>query len=65
MFERTSVFSGIQFTKHFIGFVFVGRNQLIGINSNVILIRQTCEIDYRIPSSYNEAALRDKMIVEW
>jgi len=39
-------------------------NQLIGSNSNLILMRQTCKIQYMIPSSYNEAALRDKMIVE-
>jgi len=36
------VFSGIQFTRHFIEFVFVEMNQLFGSNLNVILSRQTC-----------------------
>jgi len=39
--KRTCVFSGIQFTEHFIDF-FVETNQLFGSNSNVILTRQTC-----------------------
>jgi len=39
---RTYVFSGIQFTKHFIEFVFVETNQIVSRNSNVILTRQTC-----------------------
>jgi len=42
LFERTCVFAGIQFTKHFIEFVLVETNQLFGSNSNVILTRQTC-----------------------
>ena len=41
-FERTRVFSGIQFTKHFIEFVFVETNEVIRSNSNVILTQQTC-----------------------
>jgi len=40
--KRTCVFSGIQFTKHFIEFVFVKTNQLFGSNPNVILTLQTC-----------------------
>jgi len=42
LFEWTCEFVGIQFTKHFIKFVFVETNQLIDSNSNVILTRQTC-----------------------
>ena len=41
-FERTCVFNGIQFTKHFIEFIFVETNEVVRSNSNVILTRQTC-----------------------
>jgi len=41
-FERTCAFSGIQFTKHFIEFVFVETNKVVRSNTNVILTRQTC-----------------------
>jgi len=41
-FERTCIFSGIQFTEPFIEFVFVEKDQLFGSNSNVILTQQTC-----------------------
>jgi len=47
LFKRTCEFSGIQFTKHFIEFVFVETNQVVRSNSNVILTRQT----YGHPSS--------------
>jgi len=40
--ERTCVFTGIQFTKHFIEFVLVETTQLFGCTVNVILTRQTC-----------------------
>jgi len=42
LFERTCEFSGMQFTKHFIEFVFVETNEVVCSNSNVILMRQTC-----------------------
>ena len=42
LFEQTCEFAGIQFTKHFIKFVFVETNQLFNSNSKVILTRQTC-----------------------
>jgi len=42
LFEQTCEFVGIQFTMHFIEFVFVETNQLFGSNSNVILTQQTC-----------------------
>jgi len=42
LFERTCVFIGIQFTKHFIGFDLVETNQFFDSNSNVILTWQTC-----------------------
>jgi len=38
----TCVFSGIQFTRHFIEFVVVETKQIISSNSHVILTRQTC-----------------------
>ena len=41
-FERTSTFSGIQFTKRFIEFVFVETNKVVRSNTNVIMTRQTC-----------------------
>ena len=41
-FERTCVFSEIQFTKHFIEFAFVETNEVVRSNSKVILSRQTC-----------------------
>ena len=40
--ERTQIFSGIQFTKHLIEFIFVETNQSVCSNSNVTLTRQTC-----------------------
>jgi len=40
--KRTCVFSGIQFTTHFIEFVVVETKQIVSSNSNVILKRQTC-----------------------
>jgi len=40
--KRTCVFSGIQFTTHFIEFVVVETKQIVRSNSNVILTRQTC-----------------------
>ena len=40
--KRTCVFRGIQFTRHFIEFVVVETNQIVGTNSNEILTRQTC-----------------------
>ena len=40
--EGTCEFSGIQFTKHFIEFVFVETNEVVRSNSNVILTRQNC-----------------------
>jgi len=40
-FERACIFIGIQFTKHFIEFVFVETNQFVGSNPNVILMRKT------------------------
>jgi len=42
LFERTCEFIGIQFTKHFIEFVFAEANGVVRSNSNVILTRQTC-----------------------
>jgi len=39
--ERRCVFSGIQFTKHFVEFVLVETNRLVRSNSNVILTPQT------------------------
>jgi len=36
------VFSGFQFTRHFIEFVVVETKQTVSSNSNVILTRQTC-----------------------
>ena len=38
---RTCVFSGIQFTRHFIEFVVVETIQIVSSMSNVILMRQT------------------------
>ena len=40
--KRTCTFSGIQFTRHFIEFVVLETNQMVGSNSNVILTRHTC-----------------------
>ena len=40
LFERTCVFAGIQFTKHYIEIVFVETNELVSSNSNLILTRQ-------------------------
>jgi len=42
LFKQTCEFSGFQFTKHFIEFVFVESNEVVRSNSNVILMRQTC-----------------------
>jgi len=42
-FERTCVFSGILFTRHFIELICLETNQLFGSHSNVILTRQTCD----------------------
>ena len=42
LLERTYEFAGIQFTKHFIEFIFVETNEVVRSNSNVILTRQTC-----------------------
>jgi len=39
--ERTWILNGICFTKHFIEFVFVETNQLVGSNPNVIYMRET------------------------
>ena len=39
---ETQILIGIQFTRHFIEFVFVEMRQSVGSNSNVILTRQTC-----------------------
>jgi len=39
--RRTCVFSGIQFTRHFIEFVVVETKQIVSSNSNVILTRHT------------------------
>jgi len=39
-FKRTCIFIGIQFTQHFIEYVFVETNQLSGSNPSVILMRQ-------------------------
>jgi len=41
-FNRRRIFSGIQFTKHFIEFIFVESNQLVSSNPNVTCPRQTC-----------------------
>ena len=40
--RRTRILSGIQFTRHFIGFVVVEKQRLVGSNANVILTRETC-----------------------
>ena len=40
--ERTRIFSGIQFTTHFIGFFVVDTERFVGSFVNVILTRQTC-----------------------
>jgi len=40
--KRTCTFSGIQFTRHFIEFVVLETNQMVGSNSNVIFTRHTC-----------------------
>jgi len=40
--KQTRILNGIQFTRHFIKFVLVETNHLVGSNSNVILTRQTC-----------------------
>jgi len=42
LFKSMCVFSGIQFTKHFIESVFVETNEVVCSDSNVILTRQTC-----------------------
>jgi len=42
LFKRRCEFDGIQFTKHFIKFVRVEMNKLVGSNPHVILTRQTC-----------------------
>jgi Tfp pilus assembly PilM family ATPase len=42
LFKQTCVFSGIQFTKHFIEFVFVETNEVVCSNSTMILTQQTC-----------------------
>jgi len=42
LFERSCVFAGIQFTKHFIEFILVETKKLFRSNSNMILTRQTC-----------------------
>jgi len=42
LFKRTCEFSGIQFTKHFIEFVYVETNEVVRRNSHVNLTRQTC-----------------------
>ena len=42
LFERTCVFTGIQFTNHFIEFAYVKTNELVCSNSNMTLTRQTC-----------------------
>jgi len=42
LFKRTCRFAGIQFTKHFMEFVLVETNRLVGSNRHVILTRQTC-----------------------
>jgi len=39
--KRTRILSRFHFTKHFIEFVLVETNQVVGSNSNVILTRQT------------------------
>jgi len=41
LFKRMCVFSGVQFTRHFIEFILVETKQNVSINSNVILTRQT------------------------
>ena len=40
--QRTWILSRIQFTRHFIEFVFVETQQFVGSNVYVILTRQTC-----------------------
>jgi len=40
--ERTWILNGLLFTKHFIEFVFMETNQLVGSNPNVIYMRDTC-----------------------
>jgi len=40
--ERSTILSGIQFTKYFIELVFVGTNHLIGSDPNMIYTRETC-----------------------
>jgi len=40
--ERTRIFNGIQFTRHFIEFVVVETKPFVGSNVNMILTRQTC-----------------------
>jgi len=40
--ERTRIFSGIQFTTHFIDFFVVETKRFVGSYVNVILMRQTC-----------------------
>jgi len=40
--ERTRIFSGVQFTTHFIEFLVLETKRFVGTFSNVILTRQTC-----------------------
>ena len=42
VFKRTCEVSEIQFTKHFIEFVFVETNEVVRTSSNMMLTRQTC-----------------------
>ena len=42
LFKRTCEFAGIHITKHFIEFVLVKTNRLVGSNRHVILTRQAC-----------------------
>jgi len=42
VFKRTCEVSEIQFTKHFIEFVFVETNEVVRTSSNMMLARQTC-----------------------
>jgi len=53
--KRTCIFSGIQFTKHFIESIFVETNKVVCSDSNLILTRQTCGQSNRVAGSKRRA----------
>ena len=42
LLKQTCVFSKIEFTRHFIEFLFVETKQIVSSNSNLVSTRQTC-----------------------